>query len=111
MKDIYVYAINGLPPNAPKTRGGPIQINYFVESDHDSGRVNIRFQTGILIYFNSVPRFASAVIWSRGPRPWRGFTHGPLITAKCPTRVSMRPDHEHGNGMGRVDMEQGPDIV
>ena len=41
----------------------------------------------------------------------RGFTHGPLITAKCPLRVRMRPDHEHGNGMGRVDMERGPDSV
>ena len=39
--------------------------------------------------------------WSRGPRPWRGFTHGPLITAKCPLRVRMRPDHEwQRNGEG-----------
>ena len=58
-----------------------------------------------------VLRFASAVTWSRGPRPWRGFTHGPLITSKFPTRVRVRPDNEHGNRMGRVDMERVPDSV
>ena len=26
-------------------------------------------------------------------------------------RVRMRPDHDYGNGMGRVYMELGPDIV
>ena len=30
-----------------------------------------------------VPRFARTVTWSRGPRLWRGFTHGPPITATC----------------------------
>ena len=59
----------------------------------------------------TVPRLASAVTWSRGPRLWRGFTHGPQITPKCPLRVRMRPDHEHGNIMGKVDMERGPDSV
>ena len=65
----------------------------------------------IYIYIYSVPRFASAVTWSRGPRPWCGFAHRPLITAKFPTRVRVQLDHEHGNGMGRVDMERGPDSV
>ena len=46
-----------------------------------------------------VPRLASAVIWSRGPRPWRGFTHGPLITDKCPIRVL--PDQETNMAMER----------
>ena len=31
-----------------------------------------------------VPRLARAVTWSRGPRPWRGVTHGPPNTATCP---------------------------
>ena len=31
-----------------------------------------------------VPRLAHAVTWSRGPRPWCGFTHGPPNTATCP---------------------------
>ena len=35
----------------------------------------------------SVPRVASAVNWSRGPRPWHRFTHGPPNTATCPIRV------------------------
>ena len=61
--------------------------------------------------YPSLPQFASAVTGSRGPRPWRGFTHGPQTTAKCPLRVRMQPDHELGNGMGRVDMERGPDSV
>ena len=29
-----------------------------------------------------VPRFASPETGARGPRPWRGFTHGLPITAK-----------------------------
>ena len=63
------------------------------------------------MYIDLVLRFASAVTWSLGPRPWRRFTHGPLTTAKCPIRVRERPDHEHGNGMEGVYMEQGPDSV
>ena len=30
---------------------------------------------------------------------------------KMPLRVRVRPDHEHGNVMERVDMERGPDSV
>ena len=69
------------------------------------------FHKDLYIKKISVPRFARAVTWSRGPRPWSRFIHGPLITAKCPTRVRVQPDQEHGNGMGRVDMEGGPDSV
>ena len=69
------------------------------------------FDEYIYIDVNMVPRLASAVTWSHGPRPWSGFTHGPLITAKFPIRVRMRPAHKHGNRMGRVDMERGPDSV
>ena len=63
------------------------------------------------MWLKKVPLFASAVTWSRGPRPLRGFTHGPLITAKFPLRVRVRTDHEHGNRTGMVDMERGPDSV
>ena len=31
-----------------------------------------------------VLRFVSAATGARGPRPWRGFTHGPQTTAKFP---------------------------
>ena len=67
--------------------------------------------TDIIIIASPVLRFASAATETRGPRPWRGFTHGPQTNAKFPLRVRMRPDHKHGNGMGRVDMERGPDSV
>ena len=30
---------------------------------------------------------------------------------KIPLRVGVQPDHEHGNGIGRVDMERAPDSV
>ena len=30
---------------------------------------------------------------------------------KIPLRVRVQPDPEHCNGIGRVDMEQGPDSV
>ena len=65
----------------------------------------------LMIYTYLVPRLASAVTWPRGPRPWCGFTHRPLTTTKCPLRVRVRPDHEHGKGMGRVDMERGPGSI
>ena len=36
-----------------------------------------------------VPRIARAVTWSRGPRPWRGFTYGPPNISTCPVRVLL----------------------
>ena len=63
----------------------------------------------ILNFQELVPRFASAVTWSGGPRPWCGFTHGALITAKFPIR--MRPDQETNMDMKRgrgLDTERGP---
>ena len=77
---------------------------FIVVIDRESGTPELR---KIVL----VPWLASAVTWSRGPRPWRRFTHGLLITAKFPLRVRIRPAHEHGNKMGRVDMERGPDSV
>ena len=56
----------------------------------------------------TVCKRGNLVPWSA---PVYGFTHGPLNTAKCPIRVRAQPDHDHGNGMGRVDMEWGPDSV
>ena len=59
----------------------------------------------IMIPMLTVPQLASAVTWSRGPRPWRGFTHGTLTTVKCPLRVRVRPDHEwqrYGEGGHRT---------
>ena len=56
-----------------------------------------------------VPRLASAVTWSCGPRPWCGFTHEQLITDKCPIRV--KPDQDTSmamSGGGGVDTERGP---
>ena len=64
---------------------------------------NEEFDTG-----PAVSKRGNLVPWSA---PVAEFTHGPLITAKCPLRVRVQPDHKHGKGMGRVDMEQGPDSV
>ena len=34
MKEVYVDAIEDLPPNAPESRGKSLQINCFVGADH-----------------------------------------------------------------------------
>ena len=34
MKDMYVDAGEEIPPNAPKPRGKPVQVNCFVDYDH-----------------------------------------------------------------------------
>jgi hypothetical protein len=44
-----------IPPNAPKPRGHPVQINVFVDASHASNKLNRRLHTGILIYLNSSP--------------------------------------------------------
>ena len=55
MKDLYVDTVDDLPQNAPKPVGKPIHINYFVDSDHASDRVNICSQNAILLYYNITP--------------------------------------------------------
>ena len=38
MKDWYVDAEEEIPPNAPKPRGKPVQVNCFFDSDHAGDR-------------------------------------------------------------------------
>ena len=53
-------------------------ISQYTELNHDISKEDINFPP-------SVPRLASAVTLAHGPRPWRGFTHGPFNnTATCP---------------------------
>ena len=63
------------------------------------------FEKLFYIRTSMVPRFASAVTWSRGPRSWHGFTHGPPITDNCPigcdqTKTQAWPWNGEG-GMAR----------
>lgn len=55
MKDLYQDAQEDIPPNAPKPRGQPVQVNCFVDSDHAGDTVTRRSQSGILLYCNSAP--------------------------------------------------------
>ena len=55
MRDMYLDAQEDLAPNAPEPRGNYIQVNYFVDSDHDGDRIACRSQTGIILYCNSAP--------------------------------------------------------
>jgi hypothetical protein len=55
MKLIYVDAEEDLPHNAPESRGLPLQINCFVDSDHAGNQVTRRSHTGILIFCNNAP--------------------------------------------------------
>ena len=54
-KDLYVDAVDALPPNAPRPRVRHIYIICFVDSDHASDSVTRNSQTGILLFFNSAP--------------------------------------------------------
>ena len=58
MKEMYPDAVEDLPPNAPPSRGNPVEMNTFVDSDHAGDKVTRRSQTGILLYLNSAP-----IIW------------------------------------------------
>jgi hypothetical protein len=53
--EFYQGVKEAVPPNAPKPRGNPVQINAFVDADHAGNRVTRRSQTGILIYLNCAP--------------------------------------------------------
>ena len=53
--DFYRDAIEDIPPNAPKARGLPVQINAFVDANHAGNKITRRSQTGILIYLNRAP--------------------------------------------------------
>ena len=55
MKDLYVYAEGSLPLNAPESRGLPVQLICFIDSDHAGDVKTRRSQTGILLYENSAP--------------------------------------------------------
>ena len=58
MKDFYVDAGEEIPPNVPKPRGKPIQVNCFVSYDHAADRTNRLSQTGFILYYNWAP-----IIW------------------------------------------------
>jgi hypothetical protein len=53
--EFYDEAEEMLPPNAPKPRGKPVQINCFVDADHAGNQVTRRSHTGILIFLNKAP--------------------------------------------------------
>ena len=43
MKNLYVGSGEEIPPNAPKPRGKPVQVNCFVNSDHVGDIATIRY--------------------------------------------------------------------
>ena len=55
---MYPDAVEDLPPNSPPPRVNPVEINYFIDSDHAGDKVALISQTGILVYLNSSP-----IIW------------------------------------------------
>jgi hypothetical protein len=50
--DFYCGAKEPIPPNAPRPRGNPVQINCFVDADHAGNRVTRHSQTGVLMFLN-----------------------------------------------------------
>ena len=70
MKGLYFDAFNKLPPNELKPRGQPIQMNFFVESDHAGDRATRRSETGILLYSTSnalSPTTSGKILWRDQP--------------------------------------------
>ena len=55
MKQLYVDAVEELPPNAPPPRGKAVQINCFVDSDHAGDSTTRRSRTGFIIMLNNAP--------------------------------------------------------
>ena len=55
MKKIYKYVTEELPTNVPIPLGTPIQVNCFVDSDHNGYQITHRSQSGILFFCNSAP--------------------------------------------------------
>ena len=55
MKEVYVDALDEVPPNAPKPRGKSVQINCFVDADHGKNKITRRSQTGIVLFGNLAP--------------------------------------------------------
>jgi hypothetical protein len=53
--DFYGNIKEALPPNAPASRGNPVQIYVFVDANHASNKIMRRSQTGVLIYLNRSP--------------------------------------------------------
>ena len=53
MRYLYIDDEEDSPPNSPEPKGHPVQMNVFVDSDHDRGRITRRSHTGILLYINS----------------------------------------------------------
>ena len=58
MKEVYVNAVEDLPPNAPRPWGRSVQINSFVYADHGGDKVTRRSQIGITLFGNS-----ASLIW------------------------------------------------
>ena len=57
-KVFYVDAGEEIPPNAPKPRGKPVQVNCFVNFYYAGDRSTQWYQTRIILYCSSVP-----IIW------------------------------------------------
>ena len=55
MKEVYVDAIEDLPPNAPEPPCKSLQINCFVDADHGGDKITRRSQTGIILFGNPAP--------------------------------------------------------
>ena len=73
--------ITDLGTEIPKTDGEMIYLEKknIDEAIHQKLRNKDVYKSDMQKIYNliPVPRFASAATEARGPRPWRGFTHGP----------------------------------
>jgi hypothetical protein len=67
------------PPNAPPSRGEPVHINCFIDTDHAGNRVLRRSHMGILIFLNCSP-----IIWfSKAQNTVETSTFRSEFTALC----------------------------
>jgi hypothetical protein len=53
--DFYQYANEEAPSNLLSPRGLPVQINVFIDANHEGNKLTRCSHTGILIYLNRSP--------------------------------------------------------
>ena len=79
MEKVYKYLTEELPTNAPVSLGTPIQVKYFLDSDHDGNWLTRRSQSGILILCNSAPMYW----YTKKQNTVEASTYGPKLVASC----------------------------
>ena len=85
-EEFYRDAEEMIPADDPKPRGKVMTTHWFVDANHSSDKVTMRYQNGILIFCNRAP-----IIWfSIRQRSVEALAFGPEFTALKQTDEMMK---------------------